>query len=514
MTSEERILAYLDGNLTEAESAELLHQLSVSPENRIILEQHLKLNEMTRLAQKPFAVPEELEASLSKRLPIIMTGSQATGTSAPTITKSGSLLSLLRQYPLRFALGGLLLLFCGGAAYHFLSPQEIAVPEARNSISPSSPVTNPSGDITTPTPATTNSSNTQNSSAAGSSFTTTDRSASMTTSSAASSHTIADAAHRQSPAHSSSSTRNVEHRNSIDRSVAKNTSGSSTAIHSNAPKGSSSTHSVAVNENGGITTNNSSSKNAGIPSAQTTIGTADAAVAMVPQTSVLAEANASSLPIQPVADAKNRRSFNTLETLRNPERSNFSARVGGTVMDAFINVPSGNNSYTARHDFGFSLGVDYHFMPEFAVGAEFGQSSILVVSPQTTIETSVGDQLNHIVAHTYTNTLSALYGRLAARYVFAPFNQIHYEVSFEGGALFTQSLSPMVGLQGLLCHTLSDAFEFQGGLSFTGVWSANTASPITTPVINGPTIYKTVSIPANKIFSPTVTIKAGVQYRF
>ena len=38
MNNEEKILDYMDGTLSESESGELLHSLSVSPEKRVVLE--------------------------------------------------------------------------------------------------------------------------------------------------------------------------------------------------------------------------------------------------------------------------------------------------------------------------------------------------------------------------------------------------------------------------------------------------------------------------------------------
>ncbi|HET9137451.1 MAG TPA: hypothetical protein VFO76_12520, partial [Candidatus Kapabacteria bacterium] len=116
MTAEERILAYLDGSLSESESAELLHQLSVSPEKRVVLEQHLKLAELNRLAQKPFEVPAELEEKMRRRLPVVIPSSNA----APVAIRRGaiaSLLLLLRSYPTRFAIGALVVLISGAGAY-------------------------------------------------------------------------------------------------------------------------------------------------------------------------------------------------------------------------------------------------------------------------------------------------------------------------------------------------------------------------------------------------------------
>lgn len=71
MTLEEHVLAYLDGSLSEHESAELLHTLSASPEKRAVLDEHLRLNDMLALGRKPFAIPPSAEQELAARLPAL-----------------------------------------------------------------------------------------------------------------------------------------------------------------------------------------------------------------------------------------------------------------------------------------------------------------------------------------------------------------------------------------------------------------------------------------------------------
>jgi hypothetical protein len=76
MTLEENVLAYLDGSLGEAESAELLHTLSVSPDKRAVLEEHLRLSGVLKLGRKPFAVPAAAERELAARLPFLADASR------------------------------------------------------------------------------------------------------------------------------------------------------------------------------------------------------------------------------------------------------------------------------------------------------------------------------------------------------------------------------------------------------------------------------------------------------
>ncbi len=71
MIVEDKILEYLDGSLSDRESAELLETLSVSPEKRALLEEHLRLKDLLTLGRKPYSVPTETERSLAERIPVL-----------------------------------------------------------------------------------------------------------------------------------------------------------------------------------------------------------------------------------------------------------------------------------------------------------------------------------------------------------------------------------------------------------------------------------------------------------
>lgn len=72
MNLEDKIIAYLDGTLDETSRAELLHTLSVSPEKRKLLEEHIKLREIISLGHKPASVPLMTERKLAERIPVLM----------------------------------------------------------------------------------------------------------------------------------------------------------------------------------------------------------------------------------------------------------------------------------------------------------------------------------------------------------------------------------------------------------------------------------------------------------
>ena len=74
---EDRIIAYFDGRMTDGESAELLHRVSVSPEIRKLFREHEVLRELARSAQASAVVRPELEADLFSRIDALAAAEQA-----------------------------------------------------------------------------------------------------------------------------------------------------------------------------------------------------------------------------------------------------------------------------------------------------------------------------------------------------------------------------------------------------------------------------------------------------
>ena len=68
---EDTIIAYLDGRLNDADSAELLHRVSVSPEIRQMFQEHEALRQISYRAARNAVVSPELEESLFARIAAI-----------------------------------------------------------------------------------------------------------------------------------------------------------------------------------------------------------------------------------------------------------------------------------------------------------------------------------------------------------------------------------------------------------------------------------------------------------
>ncbi len=82
MTSglEDRIIAYFDGELSDADSAELLHLTSISPEIRAVFREHEMLRELAHEATRSVTVSAEVESSLFSRIQALV--------EEPTLKKS------------------------------------------------------------------------------------------------------------------------------------------------------------------------------------------------------------------------------------------------------------------------------------------------------------------------------------------------------------------------------------------------------------------------------------------
>jgi hypothetical protein len=207
--------------------------------------------------------------------------------------------------------------------------------------------------------------------------------------------------------------------------------------------------------------------------------------------------------------------LNPFEMVHNAQRSPWTVRISAGLGETFLNVPTGNSSYTTRTESSPFIGVNYSVSPSFAVGAVIGNSTILTVSPQTDVTEING--IKNVTVHTYSTNSQEWFARLASRYSIALGGSWNLETSAEAGMLLA-SKSPMVCLQALGSQNLSDAIDFQFGVLASGVWTAPTAiqnSSTDATTTSDVTVYRTHSQPAfSKIFSPAVTGRVGFQYRF
>ncbi len=510
MTTEERILQYLDGSLSEQESGELMHQLSVSPEKRVVLEQHIKLSELSRIGQKPFDVPPALEASLAARLPIFAESEDAIVGGALSTASKFSFLHLLRIYPARFAMSAAAFLLSGAVLYWFVQSNTPVQPQSASEIH-----LNEQSRI-----ATTSSS--QNIGANNSSTVANQPLSSNAISSTETKESSDRSSATQSSAATTSSVRNDgATRSSEDRSISNDVRLANSANQNNsivkATKKSfintNSTETTTSNSKAGFADNNQANNNSS--NADASITTLSDNIAQIPNGEVVYP-NMPSTKFIPSSDNRNHQRLNPFEKATTESRSRFALRASYGMGETFLYVPTGGTSYTSRTESSPVIGLDYSVSPYFAFGVEGGSSSILSLNSQSVTETPVPGGVTRITTQSATTNSTEWFARGAVRYCINPFDRIRYECSLEAGALVSRSASPMASIQALVGYGLNDALDVQFAALYSGVWtSSNTTSTQSTATNpDGPIVYKVVNTPASTIFSPAFTLRVGLQYRF
>ncbi|MBS1902844.1 MAG: hypothetical protein JSS75_03995 [Bacteroidetes bacterium] len=491
MSTEDRILDYLDGSLNEHDSAELMHQLSVSPEKRVILEQHIKLSELTRVAQRPFDVPVELEETLAKRLPAVI------GTTTTTALRGrsaiSSLLLLLRQYPIRFALGGLVTLLAGGAVYWYgmagsPSPNDVPTSDRRfgsASTSEHSSATDahtPLGMSTAPSP-----SNIQ-----------------PATGTSQPTGAVADNSGVHSNVVSSTSAtgnKNTDLRPDRIHAIA----------HSSQPRQRMHRSEVVSAEHTNIDARDRASSTTEIIGQHT-------------ETAVASESSIAQIPTVAIRDAGmtniigsnsgSRQSLRDLVTHPDGRRSDWALRGSLGFGTTFLYVPSGSNSYVTRTEVNPLLGIDRMLDAHWAVGVEGGVSSSQALTPTSSV---ISDpSISRIVTHATSTTSTSTFMRLALRYTVNPYDAVRIELSAGGGRAFGSAGGWMGSAQAGISFQpgLTDGLDFQVFALYSGVLTNTTATTVTTPSsVSGPVEYSTTSTPQSRIFTPAITLRAGFQYR-
>lgn len=501
MTTEERILAYLDGSLDEHQSAELMHQLSVSPENRVILEQHIKLSELTRVAQRPFEVPTALEETMAKRLPAVISGQAATTSGLRSTSMVSSLLLALRGYPARFALGGLVALLAGGALYWYALTGSSPTPDPRTSSNTALETNTSTSEHSAISPQTLTS-HSQPTVAQGQE---TDATASVANITASSSSALRSGAPIKSHA-----LNNVRPNSAMSvptsRDRSSNTSLSATT---------SARQPLVRNGNTDVANTNSTTASNATNSTTNAIGMSaqESSIVLVPRAAVRTE---SSADIASIIGGDTHR-FSKLSDLQGHDdghRSDWALRVSLGMGSTFLYVPSHSNGYASRGETSFNLGADYSLSPSWALGAELGSTANQTLSSSSTI---VADQtISRIETHATSTTSTNLFVRGVVRYCVNPYDQFRIECSGGGGRVMGSGGGWMASAQVGFSTAIGalDGLDFQTFVLYSGVWSSSPAAiNDVSSSASGPIEYSTTNVPSSKIYTPAITVRAGLQYR-
>ncbi len=513
MKTEETILNYMDGTLSENESGELLHQLSVSPEKRVVLEQHIKLRELTAMAQKPTAVPQAFEAAMAERFPAIAAFNREKAGGAMLIQQAArpsyigrmaaTVAAFLAQYPIRT---GFAVAAASVIAYFALrNAPESSMVDSRSSIVKEN--------VTPPV------SNSNTISQNGSNVISVENTPTISPKASSASNTISMKQHHisgtafNSGTDFSPSVKNLEQ--TKVRSTVSNNNHSATPIEKTPVA-----NTKVSNENVNVSSIQNDKKNTDISVQNSTVkdnGVKDIAVNDLATISTVSDFRS-----QPVSLAENNVHGSRYE--QNPFKMREEAssgiplafRIYGSLGGSFVNVHQ-NDAALANRTEGLPLvGVDYIANPYWSFGVEGGNAAISQLITQSAVQSNFGGlpSVSHVVVSNVVTSGSQFYARIVAHYTFNPFDMIHIEGTAGAGIAFGTN-APLATAALYAGHDISSKVSIFGGVAFAGAWTkagVQSAAPLTVDASADPIGYVTTNHASGTLFTPSYAIRAGLKF--
>lgn len=469
MKYEENILRYLDGSLSDSESAELLHALSVSPEKRIILEQHLQLKDMMTSAQKPFTVPTELDQAMSRKYPVIPMYSNELMVGADLAERS-IITSFFARRSVRVGAAALLLL--AFSSYFAISSRNGSIDTKGSEISEANV-----------TPASTASRSSID-----------PVSAESTSNTASKADIVQPTKTAVSNAENTNTTIRAKNIGSTSQANTSLRENNITVAHNNTVKVDEVNHSLNTDAN---------STDASFPAELALISSIS-----TPRTEPLANITRNSIGEPRYLDP----------FMKHDDGSNvpFSLRIEGVLGNAYFRVSEGGSIEHTRIEARPLLGVDWIVSPHFSLGVEGSSAGIAKVVPSQVYKAS-----DNITRSVTSNTIEASndwFGRAMLRYTVNPYDKFRVEASAGGGIAFDNAATPLVAASLAVTTSVTNWF----GVSFGAVF-AGTFSEVSSPGISGvvpsensamPVGYITDNTPSSTtLFSPSLSFRFGVRIR-
>jgi hypothetical protein len=469
MKYEENILKYLDGSLTDSESAELLHALSVSPEKRVILEQHLQLKDMVTSAQKPFTVPAELEQAMSRKFPVIPMYTNELMVGA-NLAERSVITSFFARRSVRV----------GAAAILLLAFTSYLAVSSRNG-----------------------SSVTEGSKAIGASVT------SAPTMSGSSNDVVSG----KSSNNTSTSVNVVE----PSKTIAKNVQNTHTTVRTNNVGSNLQTNTSRPEKDIAIvdhnTVNVDEANHAISIDANSTDASLPVELALISSISTPRSEASASIARNSIGEPRYITPFGKkYDQLQVPVLLRFEYGMG----QAYFRVNTTDAVQNTRIESAPLFGVDYVASPYFSLGLEGGSAGIAQVVPSEVYEGT-----SNVTRYVTSNTIEAsnhFYTRLMARYTINPYDMFHIETGIGGGVAFDEKAVPLVAATAALSYDLSQKLSMSFGASFAG-----TFSKVAAPVQSGETPTNNEAMPigyieentpsSTTLFSPSLTFRFGLRIK-
>lgn len=511
----------MDGTLSESESGELLHSLSVSPEKRVVLEQHIKLRELTSLAQKPTAVPQALEASMAERFPAIASYNREIAGGALVASEAArqgflgkmaaSVASFIGQYPIRTGFAVVAASVIGYFAIRGNEKGDIssAVDQTDRTV-----VT----DRTYTQPSNTNAVSSTESNSTNTVPAPVKNSAGAQTNSLSHRPMISNTDHSASRSQNHGSTNTMSVKKDLKNiSVANNGNPSKSILPPNPEKEIE--RQAMINERNAKLLNKDSKD---IALAGTDVKNQETSEAeRVPELAMISSVK--DIRSEPTLVAPKNNVGNRVQ--QNPFRMReehsggipFAIRAYGTLGQSFVNVNQNDKSLTNRTEGSFLGGIDYIFNPYFSLGVEGGPASISHLTTQTAVQSDAGGSpsISRVVVNNVISNGSQMYGRLMARYTVNPYDLVRWELSGGVGAAFAATTSPLASVMFAGGFDITENIGMSLGVSFAGAWTkADPQSVQAEPMPSSdPVGYVTVNHAATTLFTPSYSIRAGLKLK-
>lgn len=482
MNYEEKILTYLDGSFDDNENAELLHQLSVSPEKRVILEQHLQLRSVIAQAGKPYAVPAAIEQQLAARLPILAEYDRdlAGGFIASNIAKEtffargiSAIRGIVASRPVQITGGVIALLALGTFFFANKTSDELHVAPATSLISPSSSPTT----ALTATPS--ELANSAASQARDNAVLGSGRSSDVVSSSMKK-EILAPAAKVNSAnrAHAT----NMSHRSNM--SYMKEKENTPIAQKEEALKNNTTTNAVP----------------------------ADESLFAISSVSAFRDPSPSYIVTNNIGETMQRVQFG-----RQSESTNgpLLLRVDFGMGQSYFRVRESDAGTTTRLEYTPMIGIDYLASPYFSFGIEGGSAGVSHILPQQVIDRSSG--ITRVVTSNTIESSNQYYARGVLRFTANPYDMIRVELSAGGGIAFDGANSPLVTASTMALYSLTEKLGISAGFVFSGAFTKanNDIQRISADqVADGePVGYVQQNSGAANLFVPSVTFRIGFRIK-
>jgi hypothetical protein len=496
MRFEDNILAYLDGSLDEESRAELLHTLSVSPEKRAVLEEHLRLRELMMFGHKPLNVPLATERALANRIAALGQEMPHLVDDVAVFTSGGLLAGAFQSISSAFSLSAVRLavgsLAVGAVIWFAASRNPDVASNAIESRQQFEATRSSNGSL----PLSANSTLAANTSEG--------KSGILAEESSSGAGVRASRARTGSRQHSA--------QNAINSFLTKL---SSDAATTEAP-----TSALSVGNELSNQTNRGAANTDIAQSDAASINTAGIEVATIASVTPPRTTPESSDGLKDLASSEDNLAHAPIryESDQDSHTGRFSAWVGYGLQQSFGATFAGNASAAAAATSSPAIGLDYHINDRLELGIESGQGNY------TRIESHVKAAAIVDQPRVYHVQYSASVINQSSRWIRATFglglfsiDKVHVSANAGLGAAFSNGPSPMISGSAIVTYDLFQRVGFNAQFSYSGVWLSPLASQDWRgQIANGANAVGILSDPVSSrtLLTPAFDLFIGLRYSF